>query len=121
ARGIVTTYLMTPEWQERFPHGLTRFGRADLLSWVQKHYAIKDNWPQDVVWPNLLEPAEELRLLRRAQPELRFKAETDPLGVNVLAHFCYPSGLQRRLAPRSTLWAVRACGPPAATSRRTSS
>lgn len=144
ARGIATTYLMTPAWQEKYPHGLTRFGRRALLAWVRKHYGIKENWSEEVVWPDVLHPEDELRLLYRARPDLRALApqafadahdtrrlmywlrqeenaggdhrqeiagldgKLDELGVNVLAHFCYPSGLQE--AARSTVDALGRAG-----------
>jgi glycosyltransferase involved in cell wall biosynthesis len=132
--GVVDTYLRTPEWQERFPAGLTVFDYAPLLDWVRGRYGLPAEWPPRREPPSLFRPADELRLLHQAQPSLRrhfpqafrdagvtrklaqravaalentASAENWPArldedlaaglselpGVNVLAHFCYPSGL----------------------------
>jgi glycosyltransferase involved in cell wall biosynthesis len=141
--GIVATYLMTPKWQEKVPHGLTRFGRAILLEWVRRYYRISGKWLDRSVHQDIIHHADELRLLYRARPDLRTFAPraftddddtrrlvehvraTDHLGeswwqscadpgaleqpgVNVLAHFCYPSGLQE--AARSTVRGLNRVG-----------
>lgn len=133
SRGIVATYLRTPEWQRLFPHGLTRFGRQALLRWIRDHYHIRQDWLNQVQLPSLYSPAEELRLAYAAWadgqghrglflpndseaaqfadwiqtqkqtqtatapswPESAGTGSDDPLGVNILAHFCHPSGLQQ--------------------------
>jgi glycosyltransferase involved in cell wall biosynthesis len=139
ARGVAATYLRTPRWQERFPLGLTIFGRRDLLAWIGKHYRFGRGWLGHVDLSGLCHPVDELRLLYRASPALhnlaphafRDTADTHRLAawlrqegprryrldaawwahleagisegrasgpaVNVLGHFCYPSGLREAL------------------------
>jgi glycosyltransferase involved in cell wall biosynthesis len=136
AHGLVATYLRTPEWQARFPHGLTVFGQEALRNWVRQRYQIDGEWLTDAVFPQFLAPADELRLLHAGEPELaalaphafrdpedgkrlvawvrehgakraaldeRWLAQLDrevaagrlqQPGVNLLGHFCHPSGIQ---------------------------
>ncbi|MDQ6655246.1 MAG: glycosyltransferase [Verrucomicrobiota bacterium] len=84
ARGIAETYLITPEWQLRFPRA------ESLLSWLRESFpewrAVRKLREVELVAPSLLRAAD---------------------GVNMLAHFCYPSGLQQgALAARTALQAA---------------
>jgi glycosyltransferase involved in cell wall biosynthesis len=67
--GLRATYLRTPEWQRQVPDPVY------LPAWVRSHYGIEDDWLGQVDPCGLTE-----------QP-------ADGMGVNVLGHFCYPSGL----------------------------
>jgi glycosyltransferase involved in cell wall biosynthesis len=139
ARGVAATYLRNAQWQERFPLGLTVFGRRDLFAWIRTHYRSGRHVPGRVDLSGLYHPVDEVRLLYRATPALQHlapRAFLDPedsqrlvgwlrqngrhryrlddawwaqleLGmaqglagrpaVNVLGHFCYPSGLREAL------------------------
>ncbi|MCS6851285.1 MAG: glycosyltransferase family 4 protein [Gemmataceae bacterium] len=135
AQGIVATFLRRPEWQRACPYGLTIFGQQELLRWIRRHYGLRQDWLERVVFPAFGSPGDELRLFYHGRPELRQvapKAFRDPkdtarllewldqhspvpipkpwrdqlrdewrsgklcqLGVNVLGHFRYTSGLQQ--------------------------
>jgi glycosyltransferase involved in cell wall biosynthesis len=71
ARGIAATYLRNPEWQERFPCGLTAFGRRELLAWVRSRYGLRASWLERPDLSGVFRPADELRLLYAATPSLR--------------------------------------------------
>jgi glycosyltransferase involved in cell wall biosynthesis len=92
SRGLATTYRLTPEWQERFPHALTRPGWRDLRRWLRSRYGLAARW---------LNGARRPRAPARTQP-----------GLNMLTHFRYPSGIQQQA--RYTLDALRAAGVPVA-------
>lgn len=142
--GLAATFLMNPTWQQKFPHGLTVFGREALLAWIRKKYRVPEGWIGRPTWPEELRPAEELRLLYQTRRDLQRLAprafldhadtqrlveevqteghalstawwqecRREPgltgLGVNVLGHFCYPSGLQE--ATRCTVEGLHRAG-----------
>jgi glycosyltransferase involved in cell wall biosynthesis len=165
-KGIVATYLRSPEWQARFPFGLTVFGWAELLDWVREHYQLPAAWLASLELPAVYHPVDELRLLHAFAPRLqalvpeafrkrrdnqrllhwlreqqdgpkkgvwnfetgefqipffgpgtdwwsRLQAGVDAgmleqPGVNVLGHFCYPSGLGE--AAKATLHGLQRAG-----------
>ncbi len=88
-QGIVDTYLRTPSWQERFPHGLTTSGKHELLAWIRRHYRVAPGWLDPADWDGTSPPMN--------QP-----------GMNVLGHFCHVSGL--RVATRETVAALHRAG-----------
>jgi glycosyltransferase involved in cell wall biosynthesis len=77
-RGLVPHYLHNPEWQRIVPDALTTNGWPKLVEYLKAKYGIRGRW---------------VRLLR-----LPHVVHTQPIdhtvGVNVLAHFRYASGLQ---------------------------
>jgi glycosyltransferase involved in cell wall biosynthesis len=85
--GLNTLYRLTPEWQERFPHGQTQFGQAAFKRWLAERYAVPAGWLQRAELTPPVSPWDELRLLRQAKPERakRFpwsaltRGETGPL------------------------------------------
>ncbi len=95
-QGLVTTFLLTPTWQERFPDGLTRFGWDRLREWVRREYRLAGKWLDELPTPRIHDAVEESLLDRIAGSQGRsasseFKA--DLVGANIIAHFRYPSGL----------------------------
>src|SRR5438105_10409224 len=150
-KGIVATYLRSPEWQERFPFGLTVFGWSELLAWVGEHYELQAAWLANLELPPVYHPVDELRLLHAFAPRLQalvpeaFRNRRDNRrfiqwlreqqgaepnepgtgwwsrlqvgvdagmmeqpGVNVMGHFCYPSGLGE--AAKATLQGLQRAG-----------
>ena len=97
---------MNPGWQQRFPLALTVFGWDEFVQWIGEHYAVGVDWLRGSTRPALLNQAEELRLLCQSRPGRNSSEEQ--AGVNVLGHFCYPSGLQE--ATRSTVRALERTG-----------
>src|SRR3954471_24345884 len=73
-RGLIVTYLLQPGWQQHFPDALTASGWIKFRTWVHATYS-----------EHLRAPLPEIAPL--AVPDLR-RAE----GVNILGHFCNPSG-----------------------------
>lgn len=70
SRGLVATYRSQPKWQRAVPHGLTRFGWADLKSWIAAEYGIDADWLRRASLPQQFGPWDELQFLLRARPEL---------------------------------------------------
>lgn len=66
ARELVNTYQFTPDWQEKFPDGTTRFGRAALAAWLVKKcdFSATDLKTED--WPIPFTVADEIRVAWRS-------------------------------------------------------
>ncbi|MEP6956523.1 MAG: glycosyltransferase, partial [Chthoniobacterales bacterium] len=88
-RQIALTYAVNPDWQRRFPQ-LSAGGR-ELIEWLRAEF------PK-------YRPLRKITTL----PSLPFSTASDSAaGVNFLAHFCYPSGLQQAaLGYKTSLEAV---------------
>jgi glycosyltransferase involved in cell wall biosynthesis len=87
-RGITQTYLLNPEWQERFPDFDCDQGK--LLTWLRHEF------------PKF----RPFRTVRSLPPIVDSLNEANAeIGANVLGHFCYPSGLQQ--AARATVAALQ--------------
>ncbi|HWX14959.1 MAG TPA: glycosyltransferase [Chthoniobacterales bacterium] len=100
ARGIAETYLINPDWQKRFPSPLDRQQQTKLLEWL------RGKFPE---FPALKEICRLTgRAIERARRSGRDAARSS--GVNILAHFCYPSGLQQ--AALATWRALESVGVP---------
>ncbi len=85
--GVTLSFLLNPEWQERFPDALTKAGWPEFLGHLQSKYLALHNWAAQLQNP----PA-----LREATPVRRSLTSTHGLtGVNILSHFCYSSGIQQ--------------------------
>ena len=90
ARGLSETYLITPEWQRRFPDIARLEQEKALLGWLRRSFP---------AW-RWLRKCKRLRVFLSSSP-------ASSRGVNMLAHFCYPSGLQQgALAAMAALQAV---------------
>jgi glycosyltransferase involved in cell wall biosynthesis len=90
ARGWCLTYLLQPPWQEHFPRALTPRGWREFRRWIGSSYGehLKKTLPASV--PPILSKADQRSLERSMQPG------AGPLeGVNVMSHFCNPSGIQQ--------------------------
>lgn len=74
-RGLALTYRVTPAWQSKHPHALTRGGWDHFKRWIADEYRCPGRW------------------LRRARPA-EFEEPTAAVGANLLAHWRYPSGLR---------------------------
>jgi glycosyltransferase involved in cell wall biosynthesis len=87
-RGITQTYLLNPEWQERFPHFDRDQGK--LLARLRHEFPKFRPFRTIRALPPIVDSSEEVN---------------SGIGANVLGHFCYPSGLQQ--AARSTVAALQ--------------
>jgi GT2 family glycosyltransferase/glycosyltransferase involved in cell wall biosynthesis len=138
AAELVRAYRFDRTWQEVHPLGLTVFGRDAFAAWIAQRYDVRPgaSWLDPATWPDLPNPAEQIRLAygrlpewRRAHPRAfdsaghatsllawlaspaaslppvqrrwcadqmqdRAAAELARPAVNVMGHFCYPSGLR---------------------------
>jgi glycosyltransferase involved in cell wall biosynthesis len=89
-RGIEALYRRFPEWQIHVPNGLIPERWPLLKSWLTTRYRISDPWLDDATLPaDGIEPKNSK-------------------GINLLAHFCYPCGLE--VAARATRAALLAAG-----------
>ncbi|MDQ6760377.1 MAG: hypothetical protein M3Z32_11020, partial [Acidobacteriota bacterium] len=90
-RGIVETYLICPEWQARFSEIEASDVQRRLAQYLQSEFP---GWAA-------------LRRLRASHFRWPAAMKPDRAGVNLLAHFCYPSGLQQgALATKAALEAA---------------
>ena len=75
--GIALSYRVNPSWQELFPDALTPNGWRPFIRKLESLYPDLHKW----------------------QRQLRNASDTVPRpavgGVNILSHFCYPSGIQQ--------------------------
>jgi len=75
-RGLELSYRLNPEWQKAVPDALTTGGWKQLKEYLRTAHGLEGGWVRQAV-------------LTRRYPPARGG------GVNVLAHFDYPSGLQQ--------------------------
>ncbi|MDQ3315531.1 MAG: glycosyltransferase [Verrucomicrobiota bacterium] len=88
SRALADTYLITPQWQERFPAIGSATEQRGLLD------SLHAEFPE---WRAM----RKVHSLPLASPRVVLPNE---LGANLLAHFCYPSGLQQgALATKAAL------------------
>jgi glycosyltransferase involved in cell wall biosynthesis len=92
-RALCLTYLLQPRWQEHFPSALTAQGWSEFRDWIQATYGDHLRQP--------LSPEVPAIFLNAPQPDLTPGALVE--GVNILSHFCNPSGIQQ-----AALWAKAA-------------
>ena len=88
-RGTAQTYLINPQWQQQFPTALSPPGHLAFLKWLRSEFP----------------KYRPLRKVRRLPERI---LSSDRPGINILAHFCYPSGLQQ--AALSTKAALESVG-----------
>jgi glycosyltransferase involved in cell wall biosynthesis len=113
-QGIAATYLVTPSWQERVPHGLTRFGWGALCDWLCAEHGFDRAWLAGLPQPRVHHPNEESLLVRIAHPESNearsSAADVTVPGINILGHFRYVCGLGE--AAHNVVRALEAVGVP---------
>jgi glycosyltransferase involved in cell wall biosynthesis len=83
SHGLAESYLWQPGWQQAVPHGLTRFGWDELKRWLAAEYGIRGRWLKVAKRPEWFDMWEEISAGGPGRP-----------GVNMLAHYRFPSGLQ---------------------------
>src|SRR5207248_1871932 len=69
--GLGDTCLLSPDWQEAVPHGLTLFGWDELKRWVLAAYPHQFGpWFGRARLPDRFTPGDQLRLLWQARPDV---------------------------------------------------
>lgn len=76
-RGWRLTYLLQPEWQRHFPSALAPFGWEQFRGWIHATYG------------------QHLRALLPEKAPFDSPAADEAEGVNIISHFCNPSGIQQ--------------------------
>lgn len=83
-RGVCLTYLLQPQWQKQFPLAFTSGGWPPFRTWINSSYGsyLHQPLPADLPGDISIAPSQ---------------SPTGALieGVNMLGHFCNPSGLQQ--------------------------
>lgn len=93
-RGLALTYLINPTWQEEFPLALTSHGWQDFTHWIENNFSpffaetALGNTPPAISAGKQCPSGPQLRQSARVE-----SAEVE--GVNILSHFCYPSGIRQ--------------------------
>ena len=59
---LIFTWQHTPSWQEKFPNGITRFGRRDFAAWIRASFPVDRQALDASQWPEVLDPADQIRL-----------------------------------------------------------
>jgi GT2 family glycosyltransferase len=64
AGALVSTYVLTPAWQEAHPDGLTVFGRDRFAGWLAAAFDVPDDaeWLRPQGWPVALSAVEQIRV-----------------------------------------------------------
>lgn len=92
AGGICLTYLLQPEWQRHFPFALAATGWGEFRAWISATYGQSLRRPLPAEVPTVLSKEAATELTRLS--EIGTERKTVP-GVNVMSHFCNPSGIQQ--------------------------
>lgn len=89
-RGLAPTYLLRPDWQRAIPNALTRKGWKPFLTFLRDQYGLCGPWVDATKPPESI-TSDMATILDQST------SSTEPRrvnGVNLIAHFRYPSGLQ---------------------------
>lgn len=73
ARELLFTWHMTPAWQRLFPEAPTRFGRDRFSRWLAAMFQLGEAWAVADTWPEVLSPAQQLRLAWQLRPGWRHR------------------------------------------------
>ncbi len=80
--GVAETYLLNPEWQARFPSGYAGANERPFLQ------SLRAEFPK-------FNALRRISSLPRLPAIEQMESSAAVAGVNVLSHFCYPSGIQQ--------------------------
>jgi glycosyltransferase involved in cell wall biosynthesis len=102
---LARTWLVTPEWQKRFPSGGSSLHRRAFASWLYYNYSVEPFETRG--WSTAAMAARPEKVADDPSTALSARKPTGR-GVNVLGHFCYPSGLRTSL--HNLVASLKACG-----------
>jgi len=91
-KGLALSYLVNPEWQKEFPLALTPSGWRAFCQSIAERYSKFFRRKSLGRLPPVV-PQPEQAFLERSVA--RGGKGRDVEGVNILSHFCYPSGIQQ--------------------------
>ncbi|MCB8883172.1 glycosyltransferase [Acidisoma cellulosilytica] len=90
---MIQTWLYTPDWQSKFPAGLNVAGKGPVSRWIRDRFNTSASYVDELSWPlstrQLTNESDRL-IEEENEPSINSTIE----GVNILAHFTYPSGLR---------------------------
>lgn len=100
------TWRINPAWQSRFTAGPASLGAAAFDRWLREEFPTCARLRRHAInqavlpsveqsWLQLRARAAELNFASNGNGSSREGSEREPRGVNVLSHFCYPSGIQQ--------------------------
>lgn len=90
--GLALSYLVNPDWQREFPLALTPRGWAAFCRTIAERYPKFLRRKSLGRLPQLIPEPEQTFLERSVE---RREVARGVEGVNILSHFCYPSGIQQ--------------------------
>lgn len=85
--GVALSYAVNSDWQERSPPALTTAGWPAFRQMLEREHPALRRWRGQL----------------RSAPRPAVRPTPDKNGVNILSHFCYPSGIQQ-----AALWTKEA-------------
>lgn len=94
AMGIVETYLLNADWQQQFPFALVDEGQREFLQWLRRTFPKFAAFRYLKSLPEVFS-REEVGALQRLVSTESNTSSSVARGVNLIGHFCYPSGLQQ--------------------------
>ena len=68
---VMRAYSFSPDWQRRFPDGLTHFGRERFAQWLSLTYGLTGPCLDSTGWPDDLRPQSHIRLSYLARDDWR--------------------------------------------------
>jgi glycosyltransferase involved in cell wall biosynthesis len=93
ARSLVFTYLLQPAWQKKFPSALEPPGWKEFRRWIIASYGNDFVRALPLREPPVV-PGPDHGWRKRSRSFFKRRAQV-PEGVNILSHFCNPSGIQQ--------------------------
>jgi glycosyltransferase involved in cell wall biosynthesis len=91
--GLALTYLLQPSWQQSFPGALTPRGWNYFRQWIEATYGRFLKRPLSSRVPTFFRTRDGQSL--EHLPDDQAVADSVINGVNILSHFCNPSGIQQ--------------------------
>ena len=68
-RELIRTWYFSEDWQNRYPDGVTVFGRQAFAQWLRLNYKLPESWLNYSSWPLDLNEESQIRLAYFARPQ----------------------------------------------------
>jgi GT2 family glycosyltransferase/glycosyltransferase involved in cell wall biosynthesis len=109
ARELMLTWQLTPDWQRRFPDGITAFGADRFAAWLRRTSAVEESWLDPDQWPSPPPADRQIRMAYLANPDWqrRFPRCFDTPGTFRL-FMRFLATPQARLTLRARRWLAQA-------------